>query len=225
MEIPYERQIQRPGCRCCGAAALAMVYRSFGFEADQSAIWNELQAMNGSVETLRNRARSVDLTRHALQAKIPSNSRSLSAIPVRLADPWAALQGFASIMEGGIRLILNIRTSIDSASGHYSVCSGFDVNRQTVLLHDPQLGPNRPVSREELLELWTPFVKIPRSQNEISGNIALLFAKRESRQHDAICSGCNRPFELKFFRDILFLKNLYNPFARIFCPYCDHVFV
>ena len=38
--IPYERQEDVDGNRMCGAAALCMVYRSFGVACTQADVWH-----------------------------------------------------------------------------------------------------------------------------------------------------------------------------------------
>ncbi|MEI4861631.1 hypothetical protein Q8G41_29010, partial [Klebsiella pneumoniae] len=44
LEVPYERQVNTLSPRMCGAAALCMVYRSFGVVCSQEEVWPALVA-------------------------------------------------------------------------------------------------------------------------------------------------------------------------------------
>ena len=186
----YERQF---GHGRCGAAALAMVYRSFGLAADQELIWNELQDYPKG----QTRTRTFHLARNALE-------HGLSPVVVRVRKPAPFLLADFS----HVRMILVCRMRRDSGWGHFSLFLG--ANGQTVSLHDPLFGPNRPVELTEFLELWTP----RNNNDEITQNVAVLIA--ESRNEPTVCSACSGTFfldPLRFFGD--------GTFERMFCPYCD----
>ena len=76
--IPYERQQDADGNRMCGAAALCMVYRSFGVECTQAEVW---QAVAGGTRSARTRLICAD-----------SLQRGFDALIVRARVPWDVLR-------------------------------------------------------------------------------------------------------------------------------------
>ena len=156
--IPFEPQINRPGYRCCGAAALTMVLRSFGLDADQETVQKKIAGYDPNSRC----SRSFHLSRCALEY-------GLAAIPCRLQDPWSILTN-----PGDIRLILNHRVRPESPLGHYTVFLSANESDETVYVHDPQFGPNRQLTKLELLELWTP----KGDDCEITGSIAVLVVRQ-----------------------------------------------
>ena len=65
--IPYERQQDADGNRMCGAAALCMVYRSFGVECTQAEVW---QAVAGGTRSARTRLICADSLQRGFDALI-----------------------------------------------------------------------------------------------------------------------------------------------------------
>lgn len=203
--IPFEYQIEKTGQRCCGAAALCMVLRSFGLITDQKTVWNRLQKFSSGL----NRARTFHLARFALE-------QDLSALPVRLKNPWQTLEFLDTLKDNEIQVVLNHRIRDDSPKGHYSVFVGMGQEDETILLHDPQFGPNRRLSKHELLRLWVPLENVSKTENEITGNVAVLFARSGKRK--MICQKCETAY---FYEPFQFL-NLKSSFSVAFCPFCDH---
>src|SRR5438309_779044 len=147
-EIPFEHQLDAPDPRMCGAAALCMVYRSFGLACEQAEIWSEIaRGPRG-----RRLSRTQLLCQHAIR-------RGLSGLIVQASDPWAALQRCGA---GGLRVILNHRLSATKLEGHYTVLVRLD--EEAVFVHDPAAGPERRISRDDFHRLWKP----PLSRSEIS---------------------------------------------------------
>ncbi len=154
LPVPYECQIDK---QTCGAAALAMVYRSFGMEVGQERICRE---------TRRTR-RAVGLANHA-------RNTGLQAAIVRLNE---AQDGLLAVRQSypDCRIILNHRLMTGVSYGHYSVV--VDVKRDRVVLHDPMFGPFRRWTPETLQNLWeTP-------GGEIIGKVALLMRRSDTRRN------------------------------------------
>src|SRR5262249_17851428 len=124
-DIPYERQSEPTSNRMCGAAALCMVYRSFGVACTQA----ELAAKLAGAGPARNLgARPYLLAQDAL-------SRGISALVFRARDPLRTLR---DCQDQPVRLILNHRLGIESHAGHFSAL--VSVGEEDVVLHDPQIG-------------------------------------------------------------------------------------
>lgn len=174
-----------------------MVYRSFGLPIDLKTIAVELERY----ESKLNRAKTFHLSRNAVE-------HGLAAIPCRLRDPWRFVTEIFEPQH--FRLILNHRIRPDSPLGHYSVFLGANIENKTVCVHDPQSGPERIMTKTELLDLWTPF-----GENcEITGNIAVLVS--ENVTNDVVCVKCGERFSLQPFA-----WPGKNSFKTVFCPWCD----
>lgn len=223
--FPYEAQRNTGLHRRCAAAALVMVYRSFGLEYCQEQVYDE---MDRSGRTQR-------IARHAMD-------RGFETAILRFSDPWAALCRFVrdfagnSFYEG--RLILNHRLAESSALGHFSVLTAVDLAENRVFLHDPQFGPNRCLKKDTLLRLWRPLGR----DCEICGRIAIAIYRKTSQEtfRDRItedrentksdktlpdliiergfctsCPRCAKPIVLECFASLLELCD------HVFCPGCD----
>jgi ribosomal protein L40E len=167
--IPYERQQDADGNRMCGAAALCMVYRSFGVACAQADVWH---AVAGGTRSARTRLICVD----CLQ-------RGFDALIVRARVPWDVLRVCSG---NSIRAILNHRIAHTSPHGHYTVLVGLDDGRAVV--HDPKAGPAQNLDRTLLLQLWQP--NGPAS--EITGRVLVAIARREHATV-VVCSRCRAP--------------------------------
>src|SRR5262245_28619540 len=134
--IPYEAQLT---ARMCGAAALCMVYRSFGLDCTQAEVWKAIQEAgpDGAPGT-----KTHLLAQDAL-------GRGLAALVVQANRPWATLQACTL---HNVRAILNHRLSLERPEGHYSAVA--EINDREAFLHDPLLGPSRRQSRADLLQMW-----------------------------------------------------------------------
>jgi ABC-type bacteriocin/lantibiotic exporter with double-glycine peptidase domain len=160
--IPYEKQEDLHTNRMCGAACLSMVYRSFGRRIPQAEIWSRISK--------HNRFGSLASTTHLMAQD--AITRGYSALVIQAKQP---LQVLRLCRENGIRALLNHRLKDDSPTGHYSVL--VDIDADSVVLHDPFVGPLRRLSHAELLRLWQ---KGPPDA-EISGNILIGVAARHAR--------------------------------------------
>lgn len=165
LSIPYEAQERPDGC---AAAALAMVYRSFGIACAQAELWPRVTASVRGVP----RGKTHLIGRDAL-------SRGLSAVVVRPASPWEALRECAN---DSVRVILHHRISTAEPSGHYSVLAGID--ETSLRLHDPLHGPDRRLGREEFLALWSP----SRHGREVVGHVLVAISDRPG---ECICLYCH----------------------------------
>jgi peptidase C39-like protein len=152
--IPYEKQEDLQTNRTCGAASLSMVYRSFGKSIPQAEIWSRISK--------HDRFGSLASTTHLMAQD--ALSRGFSALAVQVKHP---LQVLRLCRDKGVRAILNHRLKTDSPAGHYTVL--VDVDADSVVLHDPFVGPSRRLAHADLLELWLP--RYPNA--EIRGNMLI----------------------------------------------------
>jgi hypothetical protein len=214
--VPYERQIDaETERRMCGAAALAMVYRSFGLELTQQQLWPNITGRNprGTIH-----AKSFLLCRDAL-------SRGFLGLVLKAQSPWELL---LRTRQPGTQVIVNHRVNRETAAGHYSVVVA--CNQDEVTLHDPRMGPDRKIPKAEFLELWQP--NTPRS--EITGNIAIVITKNLSDVQMCatcqnlmppayVCATCKRTVPLQPSRALGCLSARCGGrlWSTLFCPYCD----
>ena len=214
-EIPFEAQARAKSSRMCGAAALCMVFRSLGIHASQHDLWEQIARRDRKGTRA---ARTYLLAANALQ-------HDLSALVVRASDPWRTLRRCAA---AGIRVILNHRLKADSPLGHFTVLLG--VEGETVILHDPQFGPERRFDRADLLKLWLP---LPGG-SEIAGNTLAAFSRPGPDPATCAgcgtevppfipCPGCRAPIPLRPHAVLGCLgegcpERLWQ---RLFCPSCD----
>ncbi len=169
----YERQPVSSTERRCGAAALCMVLRDFGIDVSQEQIWDEIKT---PVPSKPDEFRTETYRLAAFARK-----SGINTIVGRLRRPFPFLKNLRC--EHGYRLILNHRVRADSRFGHFSVFVKMNRDEPTILLHDPQKGPNWEISVEELTDLWKP----TGQDCEISGNVGvLLFQADTDNLSDAI---------------------------------------
>lgn len=219
--IPYERQSDVQSNRLCGAASLAMVYRSFNKTVAQAEIWPKISRRNnlGSLSSA---------TYLMCQDAV---SRGFASLAIQVKHP---LQTLRLCRERGIRAILSHRLRDDLPTGHYTVFA--DLDTESVVLHDPYYGPSRRLSHQKLLELWSPGYP----DSEITGNVLIGVAARPAGQPAASrlcpecgtempasvnCAACDRPIAL----EPAALLGCVRPScsARMWnylcCPSCDYV--
>ncbi|MFO0947231.1 MAG: cysteine peptidase family C39 domain-containing protein [Planctomycetota bacterium] len=168
--IPYEAQEDaETSHRMCGAAALAMVYRSFGKEVPQSELFSRItgRSPRGAIH-----AKTYLLCRDALRG-------GFLGMVIRASDPWRFL---TACMQPGVRTIVNHRIAEQSSAGHYSVVVAVDA--ESIVLHDPRLGPKRRIPKDEFLRLWKPYG--PRC--EITGNTGVVITSNPAS--GCSCAGC-----------------------------------
>lgn len=207
-KIPYERQ---EDSRKCGAAALCMVYGSFGQKVKQADVWPRISTDQWS-------ARSHLLAKDAL-------SRGYAAVTLQASRPDVAL---ARCCNDGIPAILNHRLHPSSRQGHYSVLVG--QSRSGVLLHDPYHGPARMLSHQQFGQLWNWEI----GGREVAGNI--LVAVAPAPQSSAPCPACGTSMPQSVdcpdcgeiiplpIPSVLGCANAQCPersWLRLFCPQCD----
>jgi hypothetical protein len=176
--IPYEQQADLMSNRMCGAAALCMVYRSFDIPCSQAEVWPHIARMGASGEP----------TAPAHRLAADALRRGLGALVVKARDPMAILKrGLAS----SLRMILNHRIHFDSLGGHYTVL--VDLVDDFVILHDPQLGPERRVLQYDLLKLWQP----QHAGAEITGNVLVAFAQTATAPSSCATCGTMIPESIR----------------------------
>jgi hypothetical protein len=214
-EIPYERQDDPTSNRMCGAAALCMVYRSFGLSIPQAELAPRLRQPGAPGNSS---ARTHLLAQDAL-------SRGLGAVVLRAREPHRSLR---QVHHQPVRLILNHRLRRDSASGHFSVL--VRVGQQEAVVHDPQRGPNTRLPLDDLIELWRPL----GGPSEISGNVfvAVTAARTAPARcptctaalpDTVVCPACRKPFPLHpaAVLGCMDTSCAGRTWDVLFCPYCD----
>jgi hypothetical protein len=215
-EIPYERQSDPTSNRMCGAAALCMVYRSFGVACSQSEVAAKVVKPTASGNNTG--ARTYLLAQDAL-------ARGLAALVFRARDPLRTLR---DCQDRPLRLILNHRLGIESPTGHFTVFVG--IADEHVVVHDPQVGPRTRMLRSDLLKLWQPL----GSLSEITGNVLVALANKPdaagacpkcgtSVPDTVACPACQKLVPLHP-NAVLGCMNVSCPeraWETIFCPYCD----
>ena len=187
--IPYERQIDPASNRMCGAAAMCMVYRSFGISCSQA----ELAAKLTLPAPYANAgARTYLLAQDAL-------TRGLSAIVLRAQDPLKTLRICRS---RALRAILNHRPRPESSHGHFTVLVDFEGD--DVIVHDPLAGPNTHIRETEVLRLWQP-----TGDGSVTGNVLIVLGRdqqfaapvspmwRHSIPESITCPGCSEQISLR----------------------------
>jgi hypothetical protein len=141
-----------------------MALRSLGIPCTQDDVWPEIARashMGGR------RARTQLLARAALE-------RQLDALIVQCRDPWTTL---ARCLQHDVRVILNHRAPT-GAGGHYSVLVALEA--AAVVLHDPLLGPERRVDRDELLSSW-------QAGPEVTGRVLVALARPTPGSACSVC--------------------------------------
>lgn len=210
--VPYERQHEGLPRGACGAAALGMVYRSFGRPASQAGLWAALGP------TGRRGTPTHCLARHALRCGI-------GALVVQARDPWRLLRQCCG---PSVRAVLNHRLTFFARAGHFSVLVG--VTDTAVFVHDPLEGPRRRISRSELDLLW----RAGPGETEISGHVLVAFTDAAPARRDCpvcgvalpltiLCPACRAMVPLHP-AVVLGCADPRCPgriWARVFCPECD----
>jgi hypothetical protein len=234
--IPFELQDHAIGQRMCGAAALCMVYRSFGLLLTQAEVWETIARNDAS----GNRAgRTYLLAADALR-------RGLTALVLQARRPWQTL---AACWSAGVRVILNHRVRPSSLRGHFSVLAGLSDDQ--AWLHDPAIGPAQPIARADLLLLWSAI-----RGSEIAGQVLVAVAQPHDPTRTAAaatvanapgdrdtsasctlcgarpaesvrCAGCGRAVPLSPSAALGCPKwdCAGRLWTRLFCPHCDTVLI
>jgi hypothetical protein len=210
--IPYVRQHEPRGC---GAAALAMVYQSLGLACSQEEVWE--QAATAGIGGFRR------CTTHDLAGDVVR--RGLNPLVLRARDPW---QICSLGQHGEVRVVLNHRLEPASPSGHFSVL--VDMDDASITLHDPQIGPERRLSRAEFLALWQP----ASLRSEVPGFILLAVCRKSepappcvacggSMPSSITCPGCEQSFALQPAAMLGCMAESCRGRAwdELFCPHCD----
>ena len=218
MKIPYQKQLDVPGNRMCGAAALCMVYDSFGIKTSQQDVWPRISVLDKEGED-----------KYSMTYLLCADAikQSLHGIIIQAKNPWKILK---LCNENSIRAILLHRLEADSPCGHFTVL--VDVDDQFVTLNDPEKGPNRKVERNEMLDLWSK-----KGKNcEIEDNILIAISKNDSGKASCpLCgtviprstrctdSNCNTDILLQPFAVLGCIKNSCpeRTWEYIDCPHCD----
>jgi len=215
LAVPFEKQLRSHSSRMCGAAALCMVYRSLGVACTQQQIWEQIARPD------RNNHRAART--HLLAAN--ALCHGLGAICFEAVEPWTVLERGAA---GRTRVILNHRLRSGSLLGHYTVLVAVDGNE--AIVHDPRVGPDRRLAKEELLGLWRP----ADDRSEVAGHVLVAIgpaltganscgACRVAFPSGVACPKCHSEIPLRP-AGVLGCPARSCPtrlWVRLFCPYCD----
>jgi hypothetical protein len=214
--IPYHGSRKTANSRRSGLAALTMVLESLGRQFDRRALWRAIA---------RSDARGQLAARTSLLAQ-SALDHGLAAIVVQARAPWLALRRCA---EGRARVILNHRVHRYSPWGNYSVLVG--VEGSHAVLHDPEIGPDRRVRRENLLRLWSPIAPVC----EIAGYTLVAVEPRRRKPSPKCpacgvavpgaitCPTCARPVLLRPAAPLGCVAEgcPERLWTAVYCPYCD----
>jgi hypothetical protein len=218
MKIRYQKQLDLPGNRMCGAAALCMVYDSLGIKTSQQEIWPGISVRDFQGNKY---AKTYLMCADALK-------RGLNGMIIQAKDPWAVLK---LCTDDSIRAILIHRLNVDSTLGHFTVL--VDVTSRFVTLHDPELGPYRKIDRNKMLSLW-----LKTGNNcEIEDNVLIAISNKDDSERTSckLCGTavpkstqcpnqkCNKDIPLRPL-DIVGCMDDACPgrtWRHIICPYCD----
>jgi hypothetical protein len=219
--IPYEEQLDKSINRMCGAAALSMVFKSFGINLDQAQIWQEVSTPDSMG------------TRYAMTYLMGAFAlkHGLRAVIAKISEPLPAL---ARCWGRQVRVIINRRLAADSLLGHFTVLAG--MTSDAVIEHDPQNGPSLAMPNANLLELWSQNAPCPPC--EITGNIMIAFDQPGAASPAEVCdahheqpatlpcpnpncSGKSLPFGIVPAVGCAFRDCSQRTWAKVVCPWCD----
>jgi hypothetical protein len=213
LDLPYERQLF--STHTCGAAALCMVYRSFGVVCSQQEIWPAIAA-SSTFDTYR--ARTYLICADALR-------RGFAAVTLQVRQ---ALDLLRTALELEVRVIVHHRQSLNSRWGHYGVLVGMDEEGLTI--HDPWLGPAQWFDQAQWLKLWRP----GPGNTEVRGNLAVFIGPRAAESLSCRtcgtgvppqlpCPTCRKEIPLQPGRVLRCLEFSCpeRTWDLLFCPWCD----
>lgn len=210
--IPYEAQDDPV---MCGAAALSMIYRSFGSAIPQKAIWRLVAAKNqfGRFQA------------HTHRMAMDAIVRGFDAVTVKAKSPLHTLN---AALSSEVRVIMNHRPQAASNIGHYTVAVGAEDGK--IIYHDPKFGESLTIAWPDLQVLWTPIA----GPCEIVGNVLVAIAPRVDSAspcgscaspipEEISCPGCLcavplRPVEVIGCIHAMCPDRLCK---SVYCPYCD----
>ncbi len=212
LSIPYEKQM---GPWTCGAAALAMVYRTLGLGDTQEEIWRRIGCGNLVDPT------TVPTRRLACDAM----ERGLHALILQVQGDWLVVR---RCLESGACGILNHRLAKQQTTGHFSVVTALEDYH--VSFHDPHLGSQR-LRHDEFLNLWGAGM----ASLSVPGLILVVIAKTGTDAATCClcgtpspppswpCEKCHRAIPLEP-ANVLGCMRFGCPMRgwdRLFCPWCD----
>jgi hypothetical protein len=210
--VPFERQDDPASC---GAAVLAMIYRSFGIERRQDEIWPAIATQSSRG---RRCARAQSLVMDARRC-------GLDGLVVQARDPWVILE---RCLDQSVRVILNHATDEASGAGHFSVLRALTPG--SIVVHDPYVGPDRTLARDEFLRLWNP----RSSRREILDQVLIAISDTPSgvgpcplcsvlAGDEFTCPNCGRAVVLQPLAVLRCLTDWcpMRNWELVFCPYCD----
>jgi hypothetical protein len=210
--IPYERQKDD---HSCGAAALAMVYRSLGREATQDEIWEKVGRKRATGQW---DSRTYLLCQDAIR-------RGLVGLIIQAQPPgWKVLE---ACQRHQLRVILHHRVKPHSTQRHFSVL--LDLDDESIVLHDPLNGPEQRHGRAAFLELWGASGpgQQPGSMLVALADPAGLTAYQcptcNQPTLTPTCGGCDQPLRLEPAAALGCADRACAAalWSRIHCPSCD----
>jgi hypothetical protein len=212
LQIPFEKQQTNWSC---GAAALCMVYRSFGVECVQSEVWREI-AGKSALGWACSRAQA--LASDAIK-------RGFSALALQVRDPWLVLE---RCTEQSVAAIINHVPTPSAGSGHFSVLTALSAN--SVVMHDPSFGPSRSVSRSEFLQIWNPRARLTEILDQVMVAISDVPSRLDTcplcrcdASDEATCKSCKRSVRIQPLAILGCLTDWcpMRAWEQIFCPWCN----
>ena len=218
MKIPYEKQLfNSPSQRSCGAAALRMVYASYGLGDKQVDIWAAISTPSRAGGLY---AENYKMITHIL-------SRGLAAVFVQAIDPVELTK---RLLNQHIRVIMNYRANASSTAGHYTVA--LKDTGKGLRLHNPETAPDRFERYNALYKLWTRLT----SNDEAIGNVLVAVAQASLAlvtcgicstviPAEATCKGCGKNFPVQPHVALGCIKPgcISRTWRNVLCPHCNRL--
>lgn len=211
MRIPFEKQ---HNTFSCGAAALAMVYRSLGRDTSQEEIWPLISRKEGA-------SRWASPTYRLCQDAIRRGFAGM-VLQARQHAGWRLLE---QCHRHGLFAILHHRAAATINQRHFSVL--VDWSPDHVVVHDPRQGPEVRHTRDEFLLLWGP------KFGSYGGHFMVVLAETSQAAPCPVCGTLPPPAktcpvcrqEIRF--EPAMALGCADPacsaalWTKVFCPQCD----
>ena len=218
-DIPYIKQdITSNKKWLCGAASLAMVYRSYGKKVDQRSIFYDIAVRNKAIGSYCSTSLQC---RNVLK-------HGFYALDVKSRQPLTLLNMFHDKWDNTRPRIIFIQKAKGDDEGLHSTVM-VDVTDKDVIVHDPLSRPFRLILKDVFMYLWSG-----QGQNNYES-----IAVSDKRSSADRCRICGRPIPDFLIcpncrRKVILQPNetvgcIFNDCAgrlwnEILCPYCDKYF-
>ena len=177
IDIPFEKQIEKPNNRMCGAACLSMIYKYYGIPDDQLSIWSRIKDKDGIGNLFAFTYKiCADLLNHNINSLIIQAIKPLEVLKICDKNNFSA--------------ILVHRVKRNSNFGHFTVFNKIEGDR--ININDPMKDKPTRIYKKTILDLWKD-----TGGDEVFGNILIPITKNHTDKY--LCSECKKeiPISLK----------------------------